>query len=64
MGGAGADGEGGVLDGVCGHGGPGQECNGQPGCDHRLDPVEAAPQRVVVRPQPADRPYGPRRNYC
>ena len=43
---------------------PGQEGNDQPAYDYGLDPVHDAPERVTVRPQPTNRPRGPRRTYC
>ena len=64
MGGAGAVTAGIMPGGGRGQWGPGQESNGQPAHDHTLDPVERAPQRVAVRPQPTDHPHGPRHNYC
>ena len=43
--------------------GRGQEGNGQPADDRGLHPVNGAPERVAVRPQPTNRPRGPHK-YC
>lgn len=41
-----------------------QESNDQTADHRRLDPVQAAPQRVMVWPQPADHQRDPRHNHC
>jgi hypothetical protein len=63
VGSAGADGVDGMPGGAGGQRSPGQESHDQRTHNRSLDPVEGAPERVAVRPQPANGPRDPCRYY-